>query len=139
MRKARETFLMFLKDNLDSSIGNNLHAVRFDINNPNTSLIQNNAVNITFSDPVFHNKVADQPVHIDVCHEDELTALDWCRAIWDLMSIRMYTELKDYTNPASPTFPGGVIFWRDTIRFRSVDSPFYSHLHARLSLYHTLK
>jgi hypothetical protein len=58
--------------------------------------------------------------------------------VWDILSARMFTEVKDYTVPASPTLAGGMIFWSDKIRFRSVDSPFYSHLHARMSLRHPL-
>jgi hypothetical protein len=134
MRAARDTFLIFLNDNITGGIP--IHAVRRSSTDPNADQLQIGAVNVKFLDPEFNNKVAVQPVAIDIVHDDELTALDWANAVWNLLSIRMYTELKDYTNPASPVNTGYTIYWPDTLRFRQVESPFYAHFHLRIPLYH---
>lgn len=131
MRNCRDSFLMFLSDNL---AGIPIHAVRRDSGNPNADLLQTGAINVKFLDPTFDNQVADQPVAIDVLHDDELTALDWTQQLWNLLSTRFFTEMYDYTNPASPVATGYVIFWNRRLRFRQLESPYYSHFHIRMSL-----
>lgn len=136
MRNVRDSFLMFLNDNLGGGIP--IHAVRRDLSNPNADQLQLNAVNVQFLDPVFNNHIANQPVAVSVVHEDELTAVDWMTQLWDLLRLRMYTELQDYTNPASPVNTGYTLYWIDTLRFRQVESPFYTHFHLRMPLYYHL-
>jgi hypothetical protein len=126
---------MFLSDNLTSIP---IHAMRRDTNDPNADLMQTGAVNVKFLDPVFDNQVADQPVAIDIVHDDELTALDWTQQLWNLLSTRFYTPLYDYTIPASPVATGQVVFWNRRLRFRQIESPYYSHFHLRMSLNHHL-
>lgn len=133
MRNVRDSFLVFLNANLPGLV---INPIRRDITNPNADLLETNAVNIKFLSPTYDNEIADQPVSIDVLNDNELVALDWATQVWNLLSTRFYTPIYDYTVPASPVNTGYVVFWGQKMKFTDVQSPFYSHLHCRLSLNH---
>lgn len=135
MRNVRDSFLVFLRDNLS---GLTVNAVRRDIADPNKDLLQQNSVNVKFLSPNYDLQVADQPVSIDILNDNELTALDCVNQVWTLLSTRFYTEIYDYTTVASPVNTGYVMFWNSKMRFSEVPSPYYSHFKCRLSLNHHL-
>lgn len=131
MRNSRDSFLVFLNTNLPSLP---IHPVRRDSNNPDADIYQVNAINVKFLSPIFDNQVSKQPVSIDIIHDDELTALDWSQQFWTLISTRFYTNILDYTIPASPVATGYMLNWDRVLKFTDVMSPYYSHLHCTMNL-----
>src|SRR5690349_20942054 len=99
MRQCRDTFLRFLADNLT---GITLHNVRFGTSNPADARYQVGAVNVKFLDTDPNPHIGQTTVEICVMNDDELTALDWVKQVYDILSSAYYTPKMDYTNPNSP-------------------------------------
>jgi hypothetical protein len=136
MRNTRDTFLRFLADNLT---GVTVNAVRRDTSRPDGDKLVTNAVNVKFLNENFDVHVPELIAVIDVIHEDELTAEDMVRQVWEVLSARFFTEKYSYSNPSSPVRVAGNVCWdRDAIKFRPINSPFYAHYTCRLPLYHQI-
>jgi hypothetical protein len=133
MRNARDTFLRYLADNLPSLT---IHPVRFDKNFPGGELLQGNAVNVEFTNSEFTVIENEQIVHIDICHENELTALDWARQVAELLLTAAYVKKLDYSSGTGVNANDGWISWEPHVRFRAVSDLTYFRFSATLRLTH---
>jgi hypothetical protein len=136
MRQTRDTFLHLLADNLDPSIP--VHALRVDSQSPDGNLHQQNAVNVKFLSTSPNWQVGDTLVEIAVMHVDELTALSWTKAVFDIIGAAYYTPKLDYTDPANPIATGTNIFWDRKITFNPVYSENYYDYRCLLTLNHKI-
>lgn len=133
MRNTRDSFLHYLKDNLPSL---RFHAVRTDKDYPGSELLQGNAVNITFTVSVFTPIENEQVVAIDICHENELTALDWASQLSNLLLTAACTEKLDYSSGTGVSAHDGWIYWKPKITFRAVSDLTGFRYSMYLGLYH---
>lgn len=137
MRQTRDSFLRLLADNITGGVP--IHNVRRDPKTPDSDKLQGNAVNVSFVDTHPHPQVGETTVEIAVVHEDELTALDWVKKVYDVIGARYFTEKMDYTDPAAPITTGANIYWeRNDVRFRSIYNDFYYDYRCTLTLRHTV-
>jgi hypothetical protein len=131
MREARDSFLKFLADNL---VGIPLHPIRVEPNDPSSSALQVNALNVQFLDLSMGVHMSTQQVVLDILHDSENTAVEWAADVWDLLSAAFYTPQLDYSNPSSPVSVGNNVMWEPNFRFRSVINGYYFHYSALLNL-----
>ncbi len=136
MRHTRDSFLRFLKDNLPPTVP--VHNVRLDQSAPDSDKLQMNAVNVTFLDVNPSVQVGFTQVEIAVIHDDELTALDWVKQVFLLLSAAYFTPRYDYTNPNVPVATGSNIFWDTATDFRQVFGGFYADYRCTLTLRHVV-
>jgi hypothetical protein len=135
VRQTRDTFLHFLSDNLASS-SIPVHNVRRDTQKPDSSLYKQNAVNIKFLNVTPEVHIGTTLVEICVIHVDELTALTWVKAVFDLLGAAYYTAKLDYSNPANPVSVGTNIYWDRNINFGPVYNDSYFDYRCNLTLSH---
>jgi hypothetical protein len=133
VRNTRDSFLHLLKDNLSASIP--VHNVRFDKNNPNSAVLQTNAVNVTFLITDYEVQVSSLMLKIDIVHEDELIAVDWAKAVSDILLSAAYTHKMDYSS-GTPVDTGVDIFWNPYIKFRPIYDDYSYRLNALITLHH---
>jgi hypothetical protein len=134
VRATRDTFLMLLKDNLSSSIP--VKNIRFDKNDASAEFLSANTVNVKFQNAGYSNVLSDQTVTIDIVHDDELTALDWTKAVTDILLANTTAPKLDYTNPASPVATGTQLYWDPRIRFTPITDGNYARFSASMLLRH---
>jgi hypothetical protein len=128
---VRATFLHLIADNLT---GITVHPVRQDSNDPASSVMQVEAVNVEFMN-VNTAVVGSQSVSIDVISADESNCIAWIDALWTILSAAFFTPLLSYQNPTAPTPLGTNVMWdRDRVRFVKVAADTYSHYSCVLPL-----
>ena len=132
MKKAHDTFLHFLSDNLS---GIAVHPIRDDPDRVEAASFKQNALNVEFLDAKYDPHVCVLTVSLDLIHTSQITALDWLTTIGAQLSSAFYTPLLDYAAPATPVSAGSNLMWdRDSINFRKVASDHYAHYSCRLRL-----
>jgi hypothetical protein len=128
-----DSVLRFLADNL---VGVPVHAMRFDKNNPASTVFQQNALNVDFLDMVFDTRPSTMTVSFDLIYDKELDAVDAAEKVMTLMNSAAYTPKLDYTNPLSPVAVNGWVYWGTNVRFRQIVADEYAHFNATLMLHH---
>lgn len=133
MQKVMDTFLHFIADNLPYTI----HPIRHDSEDPSSSDLQLDAINIEFLDYRPQLGSSTLRVVLDVMYNDERTAVAVVETIYDLLSAAYYTELKDYAVPSSPVEVGSNVFWdRNNVSFSRISNDNYTHYSCILTLRH---
>jgi hypothetical protein len=132
MRATIDTFLHLLNDNLT---GLTVHPIRKDVNQPGTSELQDDAVNVAFETMDFSNAVGILQVSIDVINSDSLSCMAAVQQVWHLLIAACMTPKFDYSSGA-PVALGTNIYWKRDIKFRQIKSDFYTHYNCLLTLHH---
>lgn len=126
MQDCRDTFLQYLADNLQ---GVTVHPVRQDPSHPEDSLVQMNALNVQYLNSYFSVIVSRQYVALDVCADDERTALRYAASVATLLqlsaSIPKFHYEPDNFAPdgvtATPT--NGFLYWNpNAVNFKTVET-----------------
>jgi hypothetical protein len=125
MIPARDTFLHLLADNLTSIP---VHNLRRDPDNPGSGRLQSNAVNVEFLMDGLGTVTSTLTAIVDIVHDDERTAVDWVKQVWDILSAALYTKIYDYTS-GTPVATGWNLSWTQPVSFR----PIYDELYCRRS------
>lgn len=138
MQDCRDTFLQYLADN---SQGITVHPVRQDTNHPEDALVHMNALNVQFLNSSFSVTVSRQYVALDVCADDERTALRYAAAVATLLQLsasipKFHTAADGVTT--TPT--GGFLYWNpNAVNFKTVETGGeYVRLNCLLVLSHNL-
>lgn len=135
MRDTRDTFLHYLKDNLDPSIP--VHNVRRDPNNPSAESIRTNSINVQFLGVSPSQTTGTTQVEIAVCHDTEITCLSWVKSLFDILCAQYMAPKFDYTDPSNPVATGTNIFWRvQDVVFRPINREHYFDYRCTLTLTH---
>ena len=121
MQDCRDTFLQYLADNLQ---GFTVHPVRQDPAHPEDSLVHMNALNVQFLNSYFSVVVSRQYVALDVCADDERTALRYAAAVASLLQLSASIP-KNHTaaDGVTVTPTGGFIYWNpNAVNFKTVET-----------------
>jgi len=134
MIEARDSFLHLLADNLPAEV--KVHNVRKDPDTPGSERLHTNKVNVQFLSDDLHTGVSLVLVTVDVIHEDERTAIDWTKKVWDILSAALYAPVYDYSS-GTPVATGWNLSWGQPVRFRPIFDELYTRRSATLTLsYH---
>lgn len=133
MRNTTDTFLKFLSNNL---VGVTVHAMRFDRRKPESSVFQQNALNVNFLDMDFDTGPSSITASLDLVYDKELDGVDAAQKVMTLLNSAASTPKLDYTVPASPVPINGWVFWSTNVKFRQIVADNYSHFSATISLRH---
>ena len=138
MRNSRDTFIHFLTEH-PYLTGINIHHIRKSYQLSDTEFIQNNAINVEFSNFMF-DMDNRQTVYIDICNDDEYIAVDWAQLVANALRKAGYTPRYDYST-TPPTALKGIIRWEATytVSFKKLvtdDPSGYARLHTQLTLHH---
>jgi hypothetical protein len=137
VRNTMDSFLKFLQDELSSSTPTvTIHALRYDVNNPDSSRLQLNALNVYFMDANYDTDITTLMASLDIIYEDELTAVDVRDAVWGALNKTFFIRKKSYIIPSTPVSLSTCIYWeRGSILFNKVASDDYVHFSCPLLLY----
>lgn len=132
---------MAFKSALDAETSSTVpvHWLMFDSDDPESSRLMLNAVNIYFIRDLADNLLDLTEVSIDIIHTKERTAMQWQTIVYDkLLRKGGIIKKQDYdTNPSSPTDLYGSVFWdiRDII-WEKIPNDNYCHYNATIVLHH---
>jgi hypothetical protein len=123
--------------------GVTIHALRQDASDPAKALLQMDALNVQFLNSYFSVHVSKQYVALDVCADDERTALSHASQVAYILQLTGSIPKNHYTlvsgvKIATPT--GGFLFWNpDALNFKTVETGgAYVRLNCLLALQHNL-
>ncbi len=137
MRQIRDTFIHFVADNIAQYITTStptVNGVWRSSAEPNRDTLNTAAINISFLDGTYSTATVTQVCAIDVIHTDELTAVDWTDALWQLLSATCYTPQLDYSG-VSPVPTGKNVVWPIAgVRFKPIVDKYYFRQNCRLLL-----
>jgi hypothetical protein len=120
MQDCRDTFLQYLADNLQDIT---VHAVRQDKARPANALVQMNALNVQYLNSYFSVIVSRQYVALDVCADDERTALSYADAVADLLQLSGSIPKNHYASDGTITPTGGFLYWNpNAVNFKTVET-----------------
>lgn len=132
MRHVIDSFLMLLSNELT---GIPIHHLVNSPDYPDSGLLKQNALNVSFLTTIFHPHINQTMVSLDVLNEDQYTAISWLEQIQNLLSKRYFTEQKNWTTPSAPTNIDGNIYWeKDAIVFRPIPVSQYSQYNCSFFL-----
>jgi hypothetical protein len=108
MRNIIFTLIDFIRQNIPGVV---VHVVR---NNPvdsSSTLMREDAVNMTLTNvsPGYHE--TDMVLELDIIYNDENAAVDMVQKIRDLLYSASYTTLYDYTVVTSPVATKKLVYW----------------------------
>jgi hypothetical protein len=140
VQDCRDTFLQYLADNVQ---GVTIHALRQDISDPAKALLQMNALNVQFLNSSFSITVSKQFVALDVCADDDRTALFNATQVVNILQLtgsipKNHYALVSGVKVATPT--GGFLYWNpNALNFKNVETGgAYVRLNCLLALQHNL-
>lgn len=121
MQDCRDTFLSYLAANLP---GLTVHPVRQDTGHPEDSLVHMNALNVQYLNSYFSVRhVSRQYVALDVCADDERTAIAQAAQVANLLQQSASIPKNHYGSDGSVTPTPSSIFWNpDALNFKTVET-----------------
>lgn len=135
MIASRDTFMTLISNGLPTRAVNN---VRFEKDNPVSSLIKDNAVNIQFLNADVGQSYTPSKLMaaVNICYDDEATAVQVAREVADILWDGACPKL-DYTDPDNPQPTGYTLFWdSQVIKFRPINDGTQFRLYCLLTIFH---